>query len=91
MLTKENAIPILKEIMKRHLRNSDLNVFELDTEDYLERMKWDKGNKNFWSAKVGGKYENFTSIVDKLTKDEFKRIAEQAIYEELKRQERKNG
>jgi len=81
-MDKESIIAILKEIMRRYLRDLQLSGLDLSSENFKERSWWDKGNKDFWAASVGGSKRNFASQVNKLSEDEFAELAKLIIEEE---------
>jgi len=54
-------------------------VCNLSANKYSNRYWWDKGDKNFWVASVGGRELPFDSIVNKLTPKEFAALAEDVI------------
>lgn len=81
-MDKESIIPILKETMKRYLRDLAPSALNLRSENFKERSWWDKGNKDFWAASVGGGKRNFASQVGKMSEDEFAELAKLIIEEE---------
>ncbi len=81
-MDEESIIAILKEIMRRHLRDLELSGLDLSSEKFKKRSWWDKGNREFWAASVGGSKRDFASRAYKMSEEEFAELAKSIIEEE---------